>query len=172
MVRINKRAQVGYTAVKLIMWFIFLIVILICITFFVKRYSQVSVDTKGVESYLFYQQIFYTDNGITYKDVFTGRNYPGIIDLSRFNEISLNKALSYGNENDIIAANLTIVTNDNSFTGTVIYNREWYNRWKHLTDKPGTGGATKLSRKGYVLLKKDSWLLPAILEIEVLYPNK
>jgi hypothetical protein len=174
MVRIkNKKGLVGFTATKLILWFLFLIVVLMSVRFLVKKNVDNSIDTKSVESDFFYQEMIYTNDGISYRDPITGRNYPGIIDINKFNSIVANKSVYYGTNNYYIAANFSLRLQTGDVIGSFVYNEEWFGRWKSLTKTflPGTGGAKMAKKTSYVLVRQNDKLIPAILEAEILYPN-
>ncbi len=170
----NKKAQTSNTIIMSISWFFFLIVVLLSVTFLVKGYLKTTIDIKDIEAELFYQEILFTNNGITYQDEITGRNYPGIIDLNRFNNEDFTKSLSYGKNNYFMSANLSLSSKDGTKIKSFVYNKEWYKKWKPLakTFLPGTGGAKIIQKKSYVLVKKEELTFPAILYVEIVYPNK
>ena len=170
----NKKAQTSHTVIKSITWFFFLIIILLSITFLVKSYIRTVIDTKDIEADLFYQEMLFTNNGITYQDEITSRNYPGIIDIDNFNLDTLNKSINYGPENYFIAADFNLRYLDGTLIKSFVYNEKWYDRWKPLTKKylPGSGSADIVFKQIYVLVKQEEVIFPAILQVEIVYPNK
>lgn len=168
----NKKSQTSHTIIKSIYWFVFLIIVLISIVFLVKGYINTKIDIKEIEAELFYQELLFTNNGIIYKDEITGRSYPGIIDIQRFNKDILDNSISYGKENHILAANITL--NYNKDTKYFIYNEEWHKRWlpRAKSRLPGSGGANIILKQSYVLVKENEKLIPGILQAKILYPNK
>jgi len=171
--KLNKKAQTGHTIIKSITWFIFLIIVLLAITLLVKSHIQTTIDIKDIESELFYQELMFTRDGISYQDKLTTRTYPGIIDLSKFNKNTLIETVSYGKNNYFIAANFSLMKQDRTLIESFLYNEDWFKKWKPLakTGLLGPGGATILKKQNYVLVK-DTTTYPAILNVEIIYPNK
>jgi len=168
------KAQTGYTIVKSFTWFLFLIIVLFSIIFLVKNHITLKADIKDIEADIFYQEVMFTKNGITYQDDLTRRSYPGIIDFNKFNKEVVTKTIYYGPENYFLAANFTLNHTDGKFIKSFLYNEEWYNRWKPLTKRflPGSGSATLVKKQNYVLVKQQENIFPAILSLEIIYPNK
>ncbi len=170
----NKKAQTSHTMFKSISWFIFLIIILLSVVFLVKNYVKMTIDIKDLEAELFYQESIFTNNGITYQDEITGRTYFGIIDIDKFNNRTFTKSISYGPTNYFMSANYTLKNKDNTLLKSFVYNKEWYEKWKPRakTFWPGPGSATILKKQSSVLVKDKQNTIPAILYVEIIYPNK
>lgn len=155
-------------------WIIFLVIVLVAVTFLVKSAVTYKVDTKSAEAVLFQEEVLYTSPGIIYQDPVTQRPYPGIIDIALFTETRLGNAVRYQSENTQLAARLTLIGMDGAEIRSIIYNKEWYNRWKPL-DKPnlvGSGAVTSYTMVRYVLVQDSATRYPANLSIEVIFPNK
>lgn len=172
--RINKKAQISHTVLKSILWFFFLIVVLLSIVFLVRGYITVVIDTKDIEADLFYSEVLFTREGISYYDTIIDRVYSGIIDINKFNNEVFSRSISYGSENYFISANFSLIDQDGIEIGSFVYNEEWYKKWKPLTKRylPGPGSATKIQKRSYVLVKQGTDIVPATLYAEIIYSNK
>ena len=171
---INKKAQISHTVLKSILWFFFLIVVLLSIVFLVRGYITVVIDTKDIEADLFYSEVLFTKEGISYYDEVIDRAYPGIIDINKFNNEAFSRSISYGSDNYFISANFSLINQEGKEISSFIYNEEGYKKWKPLTKRymPGPGSATKIQKQSYVLVKQGAGIIPAILYVEIIYPNK
>lgn len=155
----------------------FLLVVFFFLVFLYKSYIVTTLDVSDLEAQVFMHSILNSKNGIILEDADIGRSYPEIIDLSRFNdqtmESMLQNSISYGKENRHIAAKFTLKDPDNKLMKEIVYNKEWYDRWHILakTRVRGPGGAKETIKPFYVLIKDNNNLQEGILEISVAIPN-
>lgn len=161
-------------------WFFkifFLIVVLFSLVLLVRSIIVTELDIFNAEADLFIQRVLLSRNSISYYDQDIDRLYPGIIDLDKFmspniNEI-LNLSMYYGIENDKVAAALTLKDDTGVILRTIIYNPDYYARWKEMLTASwikGPGGV-RGKTKSYEVLIKGTELRRGTLEIEVILPN-
>jgi len=177
----NKRADQTFNVITFMFFRIgFLIVVLFFMVFLVKGYITTSLDVSNLEAQIFMHSILNNKNGIIFNNENTGRSFPEIIDLSKFNNENIASALEntidYGKDKRHIAAKLELKDIENKKlenTEQIIYNEEWYNRLHTLavTKIRGPGGAKEIIRQFFVLIKDEDDIKKGILEISVVIPN-
>jgi hypothetical protein len=86
---------------------LFLIVALVTTVLVIHSYIVANLDTSNVEERILYYDLFYSPQGFSYTDEFTGRTYAGVVDLSRFNTETLDKAAGFP-KNSRIGAHFVI----------------------------------------------------------------
>lgn len=109
-----------------IMFLVYLIVLSMVLYFIVQIAKQglaADLETKGLEYDLLMNRLLYSPNSISYTDTTIGRTYPGIIDMNKFNEETLNK--TFGDSKRFgMKVNLG--------KDTIYYNKESYDEFQPL----------------------------------------
>ena len=167
----NKKAQY-VTAVKMIIYAIFLTIVLLTLWGMSQQYVKQKTDLRGVEAELFASQLLYAPYGIVKQDVETLRPQMLIIDPARITSDHLNKAFKFDN-NKIIAAKVTLTDKDGKQLAEGIYNEVWYNRWKPISGSllKGSGTASNVTKKIIVGLDNEK-IEKALLTIDILVPDR
>lgn len=138
-------------------WQIILLIILVSVSllfyFMILWFGNISINTQPAETATLINRIYYSPNGISYNDGL--RSYPGIIDLTRFNDEHLKDTISF-EKKPRIAAELTLFSMEGKPLGEPIYlNQVWYDRWDVLTAFKGEGAARRFAETRYVLITGD-----------------
>ncbi len=135
------------------------------------------INTFDLESEIFINRILYSNNGLWLYDKDTGRIYPGIIDIKNFDindiEKNLEKTMFFGKENNRLAAEIILKLKEKSYS--IYYNKEKYDMWVSLYKAgyiKGIGARKGKNKKMPVLVKKGEEMIPAILDITILIPNR
>ncbi len=157
---------------NMLMWIpriIFMVIVLFSVIFLATWYAWQEIHSWQAESGLITQRMLYSINGISYHDPLSSRLYPGIIDLSKFqnNQIPiLDSSIYYGPENKHLGAKITIKDMQDNILREGIYNNDIYSRIVQ-EGRTGAGGIDVSRKKIYVLAKDTQQLIPAIAEITV-----
>jgi len=155
-------------------WQIVLLLILISVTlifyFVIQWFANITLDTGRAEAVTLMNRLYFSQDGFSYDDGI--REYPGIIDISRFESSTLEKLVIIDDDSKL-NAKLTLTDMNNKNIKEAYLNEEWFNRLEVLTAFEGKGSARKFSEKRYVLIKHpDKALLqPAFLNFEVIIPR-
>jgi hypothetical protein len=144
------------------------IIVIGIIILFANIYSYINIDTYEAESELFIYRAVHSPNGISYVDGVSGRVYPGIIDISKFENNSipiLQQSIDFGADNHIGAR---FIVKD--FTGQPLASST-YNpiTFRRIAEKniAGPGGVDVKEKQIYALIKKQGTFIPGILEMSV-----
>jgi len=168
----DKRAQYHSTINQLhfVMRMLMLIFVALSVVIIVRKFMILSIDTGPLESNILINRLIYSPDCLADRDSLL-RLRPGIIDLERFTEGTLNKCLFYGDQNDFAAGNLTLLFLETDQRHELLYNRQGYLLLKPRAGAEGPGGARSFSDWKYVLANDKGTLRKAILFIEVILPN-
>ncbi len=157
----QKKALSAYDMIYWIARILFVTFMLITIYFVANIYESQALDTSRVEAQLFEHYLFYSPNSLSYTDPYTGRIYPGVLDVRNFDEEILNEAANFGETNNMVAANITLkssrritITGDmtkQEVVASVIYNKKKYERWMQLVPSPMPGTGILAKGPGTVL---------------------
>lgn len=135
---------------------IMLILVSVSLWMIKERAVTKMIDTHGLEFNLLFERVLYSPNGIIYVDADTNRAYPGIIDISKFNEDSLNRIFQGGSK---FAFRLKL--NDK----IIYYNEEFFNDAEPLLPLK----YKKIERNEYVLVYENSKTSNGLLNIFMVY---
>ena len=155
----------------LIIWAIMLVFVILTITIFAKGFIKKETDIRDAEVRIFANRIIYSPNGLSYADDESGRSYPGTVDLGKLTDAVLDNSV-YIKDNQIIAAKVTLKNSKGISIRDAFYNIDWYNRWEPLIGRRGSGAASEIIEKRYVMIyDRDKLKGHGMLEIQVLIPN-
>ena len=165
----------------LILWipkFLYLAVAFLSVIFLLKLLIITNVDTSEAEAKLLTNRIYYSPNLISLLDLEIGRAYPGIIDLEKYRQLQnsdINKldaeTITYGQENRLIAAKLSLINMDINTEEIVFYNKENYEFWEPRllsTVTGGSGSAKSFVEQRYVLIKTGDTFQKGKLKMQVI----
>ncbi|MBI2548371.1 hypothetical protein HYW21_03400 [Candidatus Woesearchaeota archaeon] len=175
----------GIGPITTVMWIpkiLFLVIVFIVAIILIREFLVTGIDVFEPEAATFINSFLYSPHGLSYRDPGTGRVYPGIIDIQRFNAEnvahSLDRAFSFGKENNHVAAQFRLKSVSGTEETIVYYNQAKYEYWSTLAKAfgnsayVGPGGAREKKQQLYVLARtKDGTLEQKILEISVVIPN-
>ena len=168
----NKRSLISGEMIMAIPQIIFLVAVLFAFVILIKVFIITHIDVRQVDANIFVNRVLLSKGAISYYDESIDRTYPGIISLERFLEISSinpnaldNEIMSYGADNPILAANMTL-SREGYADIVAYYNKENFDRWepKLLPGvKGGPGSVKAFEKQRYILVKDVDTLLPGIL---------
>ena len=171
--RLDKKGQgMPYTLTWIAITSLMLIFIFGGLTLWLAAKLDPVVDNFNLEAGLLAQRLVYSPHALGAVDEFTSRPLPGIIDFSKLKDIEkleqqLLNAIYYGDEQQIIAAKITI----NSATGPfdVYYNKVHYNNIQPLLGAKGVGGTIgRTITIEQVLIREDGIDTPRDVVVHVL----
>ena len=173
----NKRGMISGEVVMFIPKIIFLMAVLFAVVLLVKVFIVTTIDVRQVESNILVSRLLYSKGGLSYFDETIQRLYPGIIDLNKFEQLSKynpntldNWIISYGEDNPIIAAKITLKYGDKKEIA-VFYNKDRFDKWEPRalsTVKGGAGSVKSFEARRYILVKEGEKFFPAFLEFYML----
>lgn len=145
-------------------------VILILVVIFV--YVASTMESRALSSHdtrkeIILNRIFYSPNSISYYDESINRVYPNIIDIRKFDDVTLDAAFST-RVTKVLTGRLELINLENDEMHEAYINKEQYDRWKHYTKFDQFENF--IDRK-YVLLKDEDGLHKAIIKINFVIPN-
>ena len=173
----RKKAEISSEVILIIPKIIFIIVVIFSFVILVKILIVTNVNVRDTESQILINRILFSKDSISYFDADTERLYPGIIDLKLFEALSKNNpnildmsTISYGGDNPIIAAKLTLKSEPNKDI-VAYYNKERFDKWEPrvLPGIKGGEGSIKAFRiQKNVLVKDGEKISPALLEFFII----
>ncbi|MBD3259076.1 hypothetical protein GF371_00430 [Candidatus Woesearchaeota archaeon] len=173
MFRMNKK---GFTFNQLfkLLELAFLLIIILSFVFLTRHTVQKSTDTSSAEAYSYLHSMLYSKNGILYHDSDIDRQYPGIIDVSRFNDIYLDSSmlLNLSENVELPAAKLALL-DQSGMVREAYWHKKWYDRLYPKAGGRGVGSPRQLYQDLYVLKRTAGGRLePAYLSIELIVPRR
>lgn len=159
---LNKKAVSFKTLNMAFFRMVFIAIIFIVVYLFTAAWIGQKIDIQDVKNLILVKRILYSPDSISYVDPDTGRTFPGIIDLDKFNDEILNKSFNLDKSNT--AAKLELKNLDTNETNITYLNQKWYERWAPLSTFAQYEKTIKWS---YVLIKKNSQLNRGLLRIDV-----
>ncbi|MBW2977601.1 hypothetical protein KY331_02030 [Candidatus Woesearchaeota archaeon] len=160
--KMNKKA-VTFSTMNLLFWrFLFIGVSFAIIVYLAFSSIQENVDVQQTKNFILVNRMLYSPNSITYVDPNTGRVYPDIIDLTKFNEKVLNKSIN--TDKNQIAVKLELKNLDANEVIDAYLNQKWYDRWSPLVKFEQYSKTIKWRS---VLIKKGDQINKGRLRIDV-----
>ena len=173
----NKKGRISEEVLLSIPRIIFLIAVLFAVVLLVKIFIITNIDVRQVESNILISRLLYSKDGLSYYDEDIKRLYPGIIDLNKFRQISLENpnaldktTMSYGQDNPIIAAKITL-KQENKNDVIAFYNKDRFDKWEPRTLSTVRGGAgsfKSFQEQKYVLIKDGEAITRGILKLNII----
>ena len=153
----------------------FIVVVVITMVILLAMMVIKDINIKPVETDVMAYRFLYSANGLNYKNDDTGRSYPGMIDIEKFNDDKIKDFFDF-KDSDTMAAKLTLFNQNDQSEKVAYFNKEWFERYKPLAiiNIPGSGSA-QMSTKTLPVIITDqqmSYQNQGILRIEVVTPNE
>ena len=125
----KRKAQLlSYNLLSYTWRMIFLVVAVFTIIYLIKFFTNVHVETHELRPYIFSNNIV---NSLSYYDPEINRFYKGILDPNKINQIE--NLIYYGEENNVICANISLFDENQNLLSEFFYNKKKYDQWKPLT---------------------------------------
>lgn len=172
----NKTAQISGEVIMMIPRIIFLIAVLFAVVVLVKIFIITIIDVRDVEANVLVNRLLYSKDGFAYYDADLKRVYLGVIDLKKFEQLTTNPnlldnlAISYGTDNAVIAAKITLKQNLKNDV-TIFYNKDRFDKWEPRVLTTVRGGASSVKafkEQRYVLVKQEDKLFPGLLDFYII----
>lgn len=171
----------GAISEHLVLWipkFIFLIIAFLSVIFLLRLLVVYNIDATEAEARVLTNRIFYSPNVIPYFDSDIARAYPGIVDFEKYkklqnsdvNEIDT-RTITYGQDNKLIAAKMTLQNFETNAQDVVFYNKENYEFWEPRilsTVVGGSGSVNSITEQRYVLINNAGKMKKGTLKMQVI----
>ncbi len=170
----SKKAMGAYDMIYWIARILFVVMMLVSIYFVARIYESQQSDTADIEASVFKDYLLYNPNALSYSDPYTGRTYPGIVDLQNFDPEILESAANFSGGKEMIAANITLLDFEDNIVKQAYYNRERYLDWLPLSHETflGRGTVLKADNRTYVLyVDEEGNREQGMLLTEILVPR-
>jgi hypothetical protein len=185
---IGNKADISFHSINWIIRIVYTIIVLFFVFGLIRGMLVTKLDTQEAEMEIFLQRLLYSPNGISYYDQELKRFYPGVIDVSTFEqkkfEEEVEPSIFYGDDNRLVGAKLTLYYRDASSANgrkkivdkEVRYNKHFFDEKEilYLSGKgftQGKGGITGKELIVPVTLRENNVDTPGMLGILVLMQN-
>ena len=179
----KKKGVMTFDMIMYIPRLFFIMIVGSLIAYLIWSFITLNTDVKYQEAHVLANTVLYSSNGISYKDIYTSRTYPGVIDPLKFQDNSaleimfnhLDEDLQPDNDFVAIKVVLSDFEEPPAWDNKTIYLNEWnYKRWESISkiNAEGAGGAKLLTFTKYVLIKRADTLERAKLNISIVMPNE
>ena len=148
-----------------------MIFVALSVVVLVTKFVAVSADAGVAERSIMVNRLLFSPSCLAYTDPVDGRPYPGVVDMARFSNETLDACMAFGSFDDNLAANLTL-----TYLGPGTKNQSYYQDQTYMILRPraaktGPGGATILDETRYVLVMDSGVMRKATLRVEMATPN-
>lgn len=153
----DKKAVGRVDSVVAYIWKLFFTVIVFTILLiFINGAVKYDIDTFPTEANILSFRLLYAKGALSYYDAELHRNYPGIIDLSRFRQGMLDSVIDYKADSDHITAKIELEDIQGNEYDPIYLNKEAYMKWYPVAKTKGKGpGAAQFMEKSFYVLVKD-----------------
>jgi hypothetical protein len=169
----NKKGEFGTEEwLEQIPYIILTVIVFVGIFLLVNYYVNITVNVKSLQVEVLFNRLMYSPNSIVYTDLATGVLYPGVIDMEKFTDETLDNSIKYSSERHI-SAKLELYNQNGELKKTAYLNNIWFNRLEPLA-RAGVGGASsaKIYTKKIPLSYRENEVnTPGFLKVEILLPN-
>lgn len=157
----------AYNALELIRYAAMTAIVLVIVVTFVGFYVKQKAETRPAQLAV-YDRILDYAPGFHAQDA-TGRSDLLVLDPARFTDPSLDATLGHP-DNRFVAGRFVLTDLDAGTTTTRYWNKQWYDIYKPLTAKTGSGAALSSVRHHAVLILAPSGLHKGDLAVELVVP--
>lgn len=161
----SRKAQV-LQMFELVRYAIMTALIVVIITALVGLVVRDETETRPAALAVYDNLFLYAPGGIHPMDGRTGRSDPSTIDLASFDDATLGRMMQHA-DNRFVGAKLTVHDAVESKDSVAFWNREYYDRYKPLTNSKGTGSALLRSTTHNVRVLTQGAAHPGTLTIEL-----
>ncbi|HJX06401.1 MAG TPA: hypothetical protein VJ461_06850 [Candidatus Nanoarchaeia archaeon] len=169
----NRKGEFGTEEwLEQIPYIVLTIIVFVGIFLLVNYYVNITVNVKSLQVEVLFNRLMYSPNSTIYTDNVTGILYPGIIDLEKFTDETLDNSIKYYYERHA-AAKLELFNQKGESVKIAYLNKLWFERLEPLA-KAGVGGASSAeiyTKKIPVSYRENRVNLPGFLKVEILLPN-
>ena len=163
----NKKGQVpGRVALwvyRLLMLSIYIVIIYVIISTYLAR----SVQTNEIENSVLFSRLLYGNSCITYTD--ESRNYPGIIDINKIDDVTLNKCLNLDGR-DIQGFHLKLISDNSTLIKESIINQDVFSQ--NVLCNVKNKKVSCNNNKEYILYYDGRNFFRGILDVDVVTINE
>jgi len=160
--KLYKKAQ-GFSTLNLFFWrFLFIAIAFTAVWYLASTQIQEKVNIQQTKDLILINRILYSPTSIAFTDPNTGRVYPDIIDLAKFNEKVLNSSIN--TDKNLIAAKLELKNLDTNEVTETYLNKKWFDRWDPLIKFEQYSKTIKWK---YILIKRGDKINKGLLRIDV-----
>ncbi|MFH0870027.1 MAG: hypothetical protein V1866_03140 [archaeon] len=150
-------------------------VTLILIYVLIDMLIKTGVDVKPIQAEVGFYRILYSPNAITYQDNLTGAVYPGVIDLLKFNDTTIDALMKYSYEKQL-CARFRIMKMQNGkwvLEKEAYFSKVWFERLEPLASAGiiGLGSAQKFTKIMPIDYIKDGSLMQGFLQADFILPR-
>jgi hypothetical protein len=170
--KLNKKAIFSEDAVLMILNLLLLIIVAVLLVFLIGLFTVNELNVQRMEAEVLKDRILYSKNCISYYDSEIDRSYPGIIDLAKFKEESLENCLYFKEKQNNVAARISLTDAKDYEYKSVYYNKDWFENWQPLVAIPGPGGTKAFAYTLNVVVRDENENFKEYyLNFEILVPN-
>lgn len=171
----SKKGFMSFNIVMMIPRFIFLTIVILAVVLLIRSFVISRIDVKDIESDLFVERAMFSPSGFNHYDSGINRVYPGVIDLHKFNELSLSRSIVYASS-QVLAANISLYKDAGGSLKLIkhfYYNENWYQNWYPRTVRqlPGPGGVQLKEYMIPAVIKDNEDYIKGFVEFKVIIPN-
>jgi hypothetical protein len=168
------RRAVAFNALELIRYSVMTAIVIVLVVVLVAGIVRQTSDTRLAQMSVYDQLFIYSPGGFHVVDA--GRSDPLSVDISKFNDKTLDAMLSHP-DNKFTGARFVLTDLVDEGTCTkhsckIYWNKYGYDLYKPLTTKSGSGSALSVSFSHPVTIKTDGGHHPGILNIELVTPAR
>ncbi|MBT3720140.1 hypothetical protein HN789_04595 [archaeon] len=167
-IRLSKKSQAYNILEYYLVRIPFILVLVALFVYMASSIESNALKSHDVRKEIIQNRIFYSPNSITYFDEDSGRIYPHIIDMERFNEIQLDQAF-FTKENKVLTGKIDLTNIDLNITNTSYINRDQYERWKHYTK---FSQFDNFIEKKVVLILHEGIIYRGAIKLNFVIPNE
>jgi hypothetical protein len=167
----NKKGVGASEWIEQIPKIILTVVVMVGIFALISLFVNVKVNVTPIQREVLFSRILYSPDSIMLTDNFTGEVYPGLIDMNKFNNVTLDNSIKYSYERQI-AAKLEIYDVEKQLVKTAYLNEVWFKRLEPLARAKikGLSSAVIKSRTIPVVYRESGIDWPGYLRVEILTP--
>ena len=126
-----------------------------------------ALSSPQIREKIIINRLFFSPNSISYVDDTLGRVYPGIIDMSKFDNVTLDRSF-FTKENKASAAKLELINLDLEESKITYINEELYSRWKNYVKFEQY---SSYKDQFYVIIRDGNKDYKGLLKVNVLMHN-
>ncbi len=146
----------------------FILILVAIFLYMASSFENNALQSHDVRKEIIQNRIFYSANSITYFDPNSGRVYPHIVDIERFNNLQLDQAF-WTKENNQLSGKLELTNTELNKTEVAYINEDQYERWKHYTKFEQYDNFIE---KKLVLIREDGKLYQGVIKLNFVIPNE
>jgi hypothetical protein len=152
------------TSAEYAIWRILLVIIIAGTLFvFLTNNLNYALGSHDIENTILIKRLIYSPNLLAYTDKGTGRVYPGIIDLDKFDTSKIEA--EFANEDKSVAVNMELTDLTNNEVKRAYVNEERARIWDNYVI---VGGFDASTLKRYIQIYDQGKLKPGIIRIKVI----